>query len=78
MLANITKVTVTVADTRPGRYGQGREVQRVKGECVCGHTLVIEYDDGDGFDCICGRIYNLNGRELRPRSEWEEPMEEDY
>ena len=77
MLNNITKVPVTVADLRPGRYGMAREVQRVQGECACGHRLTIEYDEGDGYDCICGRIYNLNGQELVAREQWEEPMEED-
>ena len=77
MLKNMTTVPVTVADTRPGRYGMAREVQRVQGDCACGQRITVEYDDGDGWDCSCGRIYNLSGQELRPRSEWEEPMEED-
>jgi hypothetical protein len=78
MLNNITKVTITINDTRPGRYGQGREVQRVQGQCACGRTIIIEYDEGDGWECACGRLYNLGGQELRPRTEWEEQMEDDY
>lgn len=28
--------------------------------------------------CDCGAEYNMSGQRLRPRSEWEEPMDDDY
>lgn len=73
MLADMKRVPWT----RVNPNGTTRQVERVQGRCTCGRVIVVEYDEGDGFDCECGRIYNLGGQELRPRSEWEEPMEED-
>lgn len=78
MLGNITKVPVEVVDNRRQPIGCfTRTVMRVQGDCTCGRRIVVETDDGNGWDCECGRIYNLNGQELRPRREWEEQMEED-
>lgn len=72
MLKNIKQVEVDTADSS----GRTKTVSRVEGTCACGRRIVVEYDDGDGFDCECGRIYNLSGQELRPRAQWEEPMED--
>lgn len=47
------------------------------GECDCGRTVYLDYDYGHGIDCECGRIYNLSGQELAPRSQWEERYDED-
>lgn len=73
----LTNTSYVDVDVLVGKMGHTRTVKRLQGTCPCGAVIVIEYDEGYGWDCDCGRIYNLNGQELRPRSEWEEPMEED-
>ena len=47
------------------------------GTCVCGETVYLDADYGNGIDCDCGRIYNLSGQELAPRSQWDEYMNDD-
>lgn len=47
------------------------------GECACGEIVYLEHDYGHGIDCECGRIYNLSGQELAPRSQWEEYYDDD-
>jgi hypothetical protein len=47
------------------------------GTCDCGRTVYLEGDFGHGIDCKCGRIYNLSGQELAPRSQWEENWNEE-
>ena len=74
MLTDTTRVDIDIAD----RMGRTKTVSRVQGTCTCGRRITIEYDDGMGYDCECGRIYNLGGQELRPRSQWEENMHDDY
>jgi hypothetical protein len=44
----------------------------MEGTCDCGETVVLDYDNGHGIDCPCGRIYNMSGSQLAPRSQWEE------
>ena len=48
-----------------------------EGICDCGRTVYLQYDNGHGIDCDCGRIYNLSGQELAPRSQWEERWDDD-
>lgn len=48
-----------------------------EGTCVCGRTVVLYADYGHGIDCDCGRIYNMSGQELAPRSQWEDYYDED-
>lgn len=49
-----------------------------EGKCKCGATVYLEGDYGHGIDCDgCERIYNMSGQELAPRSQWEEPFDED-
>lgn len=44
--------------------------------CECGHN--IELDDAMTNGCDrCGREYNGSGQLLAPRSQWEEPWDED-
>jgi hypothetical protein len=48
-------------------------VEPATGTCQCGRTVVLDGDYfGEGIDCECGRIYNMAGQELAPRSQWEE------
>lgn len=47
------------------------------GICDCGRTVYLNYDYGHGIDCDCGRIYNLSGQELAPRSQWEDRWDDD-
>lgn len=47
------------------------------GQCECGRTVYLDRDFGHGIDCNCGRIYNMSGSELNPRSQWEERWEDD-
>jgi hypothetical protein len=47
------------------------------GTCDCGRTVYLDRDYGHGIDCECGRIYNMSGQELAPRSQWEERWDED-
>lgn len=47
------------------------------GTCACGETVELDYDYGHGIDCKCGRIYNLSGSQLAPRSQWEERYSEE-
>ncbi len=47
------------------------------GKCVCGRTVVLDHDFGHGIDCDCGRIYNLSGWTLAPRSLWEDRYDEE-
>lgn len=75
MIKNPRRVPWTVYR---GPYGIAKQVERIEGECSqCNRTLVIEDDNGEGWECECGQLYNLGGQELVPRSEWDEPMEED-
>ena len=53
------------------------EVIPATGKCVCGDTVELDYDYGHGIDCKCGRIYNLSGQELAPRSQWTDYFDED-
>ena len=47
--------------------------------CHCGDSLRLEYPDGYGaISCCCGQLYNLSGQRLRPRSQWEERLDDDY
>lgn len=48
-----------------------------EGKCKCGRTVWLEGDHGHGIDCACGRIYNMSGQELAPRSQWEDRYDED-
>ena len=48
-----------------------------EGTCECGRTVYLEGDSGHGIDCDCGRIYNLSGQELAPRSQWEDRWDVD-
>jgi hypothetical protein len=48
-----------------------------QGTCTCGRTVYLYADYGHGIDCDCGRIYNMSGQELAPRSQWEERWDED-
>jgi len=49
------------------------------GKCVCGARIIL---DGSymGASCCdeCGRWYSMNGQELNPPEQWEEPLEEDW
>lgn len=55
-----------------------REVRNpAHGKCACGRTVYLEYDNGHGIDCDCGRIYNMSGQELRPRSQWEDRYDDE-
>lgn len=47
------------------------------GTCPCGRQVFLEHDYGHGIDCDCGRIYNMSGQELAPRSQWEDRWDED-
>jgi hypothetical protein len=47
------------------------------GTCDCGRTVWLDYDNGYGVGCDCGRNYNLSGRELAPMSQWDEYMNDD-
>lgn len=47
------------------------------GTCVCGRRVFLEHDNGHGIDCDCGRIYNMSGQELAPRSQWEDRWDDD-
>jgi hypothetical protein len=47
------------------------------GKCDCGREVTLDGDYGHGIDCECGRIYNMSGQELAPRSQWEERWDED-
>jgi len=38
---------------------------------VCGRHVTLDYDNGHGIDCECGRIYNGVGQELAPRATWD-------
>jgi hypothetical protein len=49
-----------------------RYTQPAVGLCQCGWKVILDYDNGDGIDCHCGRIYDLSGQELAPRSQWSE------
>lgn len=46
----------------------GQVVERT-GICKCG--LAIDLLDIDN-ECICGRMYNWAGQELRPENQWQE------
>lgn len=49
------------------------------GTCQCGAIVYLDGDTrGEGIDCVCGRIYNSGGQELRPRDQWEENYDDDY
>lgn len=48
-----------------------------EGKCPCGATVELDYDHGHGIDCDCGRIYNMSGQELAPRSQWEDRWDDD-
>lgn len=47
------------------------------GTCPCGREVWLDFDNGHGIDCDCGRIYNLSGQELAPRSQWEDRWDDD-
>lgn len=48
-----------------------------EGKCKCGRTVYLEPDYGHGIDCDCGRIYNMSGQELAPRSQWDDRYDDD-
>lgn len=51
--------------------------QPALGECECGNTVALE--DPLTNECEqCGRLYNMVGQELSPRSTWEENYDDDY
>jgi hypothetical protein len=46
--------------------------------CRCGSLLdMLDFDSLDTIECTCGRLFNSSGQELRPRDQWEEPLEEE-
>jgi len=46
--------------------------------CECGDEVSVEMSDqGHGYDCSCGRIYNGVGQLLASRSQWEDRYDED-
>ena len=48
-------------------------------KCRCGNALRLENPDAYGvINCHCGQLYNFLGQTLRPRSEWEERLDDDY
>jgi len=47
------------------------------GTCDCFRTVWLDYDNGYGISCECGRTYNLSGQELTPMSQWDEYMNDD-
>ena len=47
-------------------------------KCDCGQKLSMECDNEGLVYCHCGKSYNSSGASIRPRSEWEEPYEDDY
>lgn len=48
------------------------------GKCeTCGRLIdFMDYDFTAAVECNCGAIYNTSGQRLRPRNQWEEPIEE--
>lgn len=52
-------------------------IEPAVGKCKCGRTVYLDYDYGHGIDCDCGRIYNMSGQELAPRSQWDDLYDED-
>jgi len=54
-----------------------RYVDHAVGICNgCGREVVLS--DPLDNECVCHRIYNMCGQELKPRDQWEEPMDYDY
>lgn len=62
-------------------YEFGERVNRYTepavGRCHCGREVYLDGDYGHGIDCECGRIFNMSGQELAPRSQWEDRWDED-
>ena len=46
--------------------------------CECGEQFVMFPDELGVCQCSCGNEYNLCGQKLRPRSQWEERIDDDY
>ena len=47
-----------------------RYAEPAEGKCSCGRIVVLH--DALTNECGCGKLYNLVGQELNPRSMWEE------
>ncbi len=52
-------------------------VEPGEGKCKCGRVVYLNNDYGHGIDCECGRIYNMSGQELAPRSQWDDRYDDD-
>jgi hypothetical protein len=52
-------------------------IEPASGKCKCGKIVYLDWDNGHGIDCECGRIYNLSGQELAPRSQWDDRYDDD-
>lgn len=52
-------------------------IEPASGKCECGRVVYLDWDNGHGIDCECGRIYNLSGHELAPRSQWDDRYDDD-
>ena len=50
--------------------------QNAVGCCECGNTVEL-YDPLTNECGKCGRLYNMSGQELAPRSQWEETIDEE-
>ena len=50
-------------------------LQPAQGRCSC--SRIIELSDPMTNSCACGLEYNGGGQSLSPRSQWEEPWDDD-
>ncbi len=43
-------------------------LEHAQGKCYCGKTVDLVSHTNE---CVCGRLYNLFGQDLAPRSQWD-------
>ena len=48
------------------------------GKCFCGRGVVLSGHYHGASDCECGRWYGMNGEEMVPPDQWQEPIDYDY
>jgi hypothetical protein len=66
-------------DTKPKMWNRYRDRGTIR--CTCGGEVNLSgaaHGPDYAASCPqCGALYNLSGQALRPKAEWEEPLEED-
>jgi hypothetical protein len=66
---------ITVKQTLCEHSGRALEAEA---KCLCGNMLDMlwERDAYNTIECEkCGRLWNSSGQALKPRNQWEEPLE---